>query len=493
MNEINMADILIVSPFLALFLASLIPITVKVLRGNVEQPPLATLTQGLGGFLGACILLLTVFVLVGKKDSPTAFAGALVLDGLTVSVGILALLVGAGALLLMHDNPATRGNQFSELVFLTMNSVLGMLVLVSAVDLLIIYIGLEVMSLCLYMMIAISNEQKLSKEAAIKYFILGGLASAIFLYGVSFLFGTMGSSSLQALVELTPELIVSSRLFLFGMILLIVGFAFKVSLAPFHAWTPDVYEGSPTPLTALMATASKAVAFAAILRVVAANSLVESENLLEVVQWLAVITMLVGNLAALVQRNMKRMLAYSSIAHSGYLMVGIVAAGVSDQMAYGASGVIYYLVGYSVMTLGALAIVALFERTENTVVTIDSLAGLAKRNPGSALCFTIFLLSLAGIPPTVGFFGKFYIFSAAIGEGLIWLALWGVINSVIGVYYYLRPIVYMYMKEEEPGTEYFQLPGFTATRVAIAVCLVSVLILGIIAGPVFKIIEGSIL
>jgi len=493
MSPIGLADILIVSPFIALFLASLIPVTVKVLRGNVEQPAVATLTQGLGGFLGACILLLTVFVLIGKRDSPTAFADVLVLDGLTLCVGLLSLLVGAGALLLMHDNPSTFGNQFSELVFLTMNAVLGMLVLVSAVDLLIVYIGLETMSLSLYMMIAISNEGKLSKEAALKYFVLGGLASAILLYGISFLFGTMGSTSLRALVEMTPQLVGTSKIFLFGMILVLVGFAFKVSLAPFHAWTPDVYEGAPTPHTGLMATAAKAVAFAAILRIVAANSLVESENLLDFLQWLAVGTMLVGNLAALMQRSLKRIVAYSSIAHSGYLMVGIIAAGVSDQMTYAASGVIYYLIGYSVMTLGMIGVICLFERNEDTVVTVESLAGLASRNPGSAICLTIFLLSLAGIPPSVGFFGKFYIFSSAIGEGLIWLALWGVLNSVIAAYYYLKPIVYMFMKEPEPGYDVAVLPSLTATRVAIGICLFCVIALGIIAGPVFKVIESAIL
>lgn len=492
MTPIGLGDILIVSPFIALFLASLIPITAKVLRGNVEQPPIATLTQGLGGFLGACILLLTVFVLIGRRESPTAFAEVLVLDGLTLCIGLLALLVGAGALLLMHDNPATSGSQFSELVFLTMNAVLGMLVLVSAVDLLVVYIGLETMSLSLYMMIAISKEGKLSKEAALKYFILGGFASAILLYGVSFLFGTMGSTSLRALVEMTPQLVGTSRLFLFGMTLLLVGFAFKISLAPFHAWTPDVYEGSPTPHTGLMATAAKAVGFAAILRVVAANSLVESENLLDFIQWIAVITMIVGNTAALLQRSLKRIIAYSSIAHSGYLMVGIIAAGVSDQMTYAATGVIFYLIGYSAMTLGAVAIICIFEKNENTVVTVESLSGFAKRNPGSALCLTVFLLSLAGIPPAVGFFGKFYIISAAIGEGLIWLALWAMLSSVIGVYYYLKPIVYMYMREPE-GEDTDRLPVFTATRVAIAICVFCVVVLGIIAGPVFKVIESSIL
>jgi len=488
-TQIGLADVLSISPLIALFLASLIPITMKVLRGNVEQPPLATLIQGLGGIVAAFILLLTVYVLIGNKSNPTAFANALVLDGVTLCVGSLSLLIGAGALLLMYDNPATRGEQFSELVFLSLSAMSGMLILLAAVDLLVVFIGLETLSLALYMMIAISHEQKLSKEAALKYFILGGFASAIFLYGVAFIFGTVGSTYIPQLLASTGELISNSRLFLFGISMVIIGFCFKVSIAPFHAWTPDVYQGAPTPHSAFMATAVKAVSFAALLRIIASKALVGSENLFDFLQWLAVITMIVGNVAALLQKNFKRMLAYSSIAHSGYLMVGIITTGVSEKMGFGASGVIFYLLAYSLMTLGAFAIVCVMERDENHSINVADLAGYARKRPWMAFCLTTLMLSLAGIPPTIGFFGKFYLFTAAIGEGLIWLAVWGVLNSVMSVAYYLRPIVVMYMHDGD--AEDAGLP-LIATRSAILISSALVLFLGLFSGPIFAFIEKAV-
>lgn len=483
-SNIGIGDILLVSPMIMLFLASIIPITIKVLRGNNEQSPSATLIQGLGGILAAVVLLLVV-----SGSGATAFSNALVFDGLTKWMGLIALLAAAGALLLMYDSPSTTGEQFSELVFLTLSSVIGMMILVSAMDLLMVFIGLETMSLALYLMIAMSHEQKLSKEAALKYFILGSFASAIFLYGIAFVFGSVGSTYIPVVVEKTAELIGSSRVFVFGITMLILGFCFKVSIVPFHAWTPDVYQGAPTPHTAYMATAVKAVSFAAFLRIIATKSLVGSENLFDFLQWLAVITMLVGNVAAILQNNFKRMLAYSSIAHSGYLLVGVITTGVSDNMSFAASGVIFYLAAYSLMTLGAFAVVALMEKSENTSVNVDDLAGYAKRKPLMAFCLTVFLLSLAGIPPTVGFFGKFYIFSSAIGEGLIWLAIWGVLNSVISVYYYLRPIIVMYMQDGEVEEAPFSM---VATRTAVIVSAILVVFLGLVSGPIFEMVEKAL-
>ncbi len=487
--NIGIADLIRVSPMIVLFLASLIPITIKVLRGNREQSSEATLFQGLGGLAAAAILQMTVYMAVSDSPNPMVFSNALVIDGVSFWVGIIALIASAISLILMHDNPATNGEQFSELVFLTLSSALGMLILVAAADLLVLFIGLETMSLALYLMIAMSHEQKLSKEAAFKYFILGSFASALFLYGVSFLFGTVGSTYIPEIIQHTGQLISSNRLFLIGIVLVILGFCFKVSIAPFHAWTPDVYQGAPTPHAALMATAVKAVSFAAFLRIITTKSLVGSENLFTILQWLAVLTMILGNVAAIIQNNFKRMLAYSSIAHSGYILVGIITVGVSERTSFGASGVIFYLVGYSLMTLGAFAIVSLFEKDENSKIQIDDLAGYAKRHPVMAFCLTIFLLSLAGVPPTIGFFGKFYLFTSAIGEGLIWLALWGVLNSVISAYYYLRPIVVMYMKEgdiEDAGSI------MNPTRVAILVSAVFVVLLGIFSGPIYSIVEKAL-
>jgi NADH-quinone oxidoreductase subunit N len=489
-THIGLIDIVRISPMIVLFLASLVPITIKVLRGNVEQSAEATLFQGLGGLIAAAILQLTVYIAVADSPNPTIFNNALVIDGVSFWVGMIATLASAIALLMMYENPATTGSQFSELVFLTLSSVLGMLILVSASDLLVLFIGLETMSLALYLMIAMSHEQKLSKEASFKYFVLGSFASALFLYGVSFLFGTTGSTFIPEIVQQTGVLISTNRLFLIGICLVTLGFCFKISIAPFHMWTPDVYQGAPTPHSALMATAVKAVSVAAFMRFITTKSLVGSESLLTFLQWLAVITMIVGNVAAIVQSNFKRMLAYSSIAHSGYLLVGIITVGVSDRHSFGASGVIFYLVGYSLMTLGAFAIVTLFEKDENSKIQIEDLAGYARKRPLMSFCLTIFLLSLAGIPPTIGFFGKFYLFTSAVSEGLIWLAVWGVLNSVISVYYYLRPIVVMYMKEGEAEESLLEMNG---TRAAILITAILVVLLGIFSGPIFSVVERALI
>jgi NADH-quinone oxidoreductase subunit N len=481
--SIGFPDLLLISPMISLFLASLIPITIKVIRGNIEQAPVATLVQGLGGVFSALVFLMMV-----SGSGATAFSNALVFDGLTTWLGGISLLSAAGALVLMYENPSTTGSQFSELTFLALSSVIGMLILISAVDLLVIFIGLETMSLSLYLMIGMSHEQRLAKEAAVKYFILGSFASAIFLYGIAMIFGTVGTTYVPSVIEKTADLISSSRMFIFGITLLTIGFCFKVSIAPFHAWTPDVYQGSPTPHSAFMATAVKTASFAAFLRIISTRSLIGSENLFDFLQWLAVITMIVGNVAAILQNNFKRMLAYSSIAHSGYLLVGVITTGISDKMTFGVSSVIFYLLGYSLMTLGAFAIVSLFEKNENTSLDVEDLAGFSRKRPVMALCLTVLLLSLAGIPPTIGFFGKFYLFTAAIGEGLVWLAFWGVLNSVISAYYYLRPIVVMYMKEGDAD----QAPlSYNATKIAIVTSAVLVIILGLASGPLFSVVEKA--
>ncbi len=483
-NTFGLSDVLLISPLIALFIFSLIPITIKVLRGNVEQSPAATTIEALIGLTLAAGLL----IVFGGSEK-TAFSGQLVFDGLTQWMGLIAVAAAAGGLILMYENPATRGSQFSELVFLAMNSIVGMLILVSAVDLLIIFIGLELMSLSLYLMIAMSHEQKISKEAAIKYFVLGSFASAIFLYGISFIFGTAGTVNLLDLMDNSANLMATNKLFIFGITFVVIGFCFKVSIAPFHAWTPDVYQGAPTPLTSFMATAVKTASFAAFLRVLATKPLLGSQNLFDVLQWLAVITMTVGNIAALIQSNLKRTLAYSSISHSGYLLVGLICAGVSQNSAFGAGSVIFYLIGYALMTTGAFAIVSLMEKNENSVIQVENLAGFAKKQPLLAFCFTIFLLSLAGLPPTLGFFGKLYLFSAAVNEGLVWLALWGVLNSVLSVYYYLRPIVMMYMRD---GDCDIADDHSYATIIMIVVAAALILILGLASGPIFKMIERSL-
>lgn len=482
--NVGITDILLISPMIVLFLASLLPITAKVLRGNKEQHPLVTLTQALIGIIVAMGLML-----IFGGGSQTAFYNTLIFDGVTQWMSLIALMSAAAAMVMMYENKATSGNQFSEMIFLSLSSVIGMIILTCAVDLITVFVGLELMSLPLYLMIAMSHEQKLSKEAAIKYFVLGSFASAIFLYGIALVFGATGTINVLDLMDSAVALMKSNKIFLFGISFLVIGFCFKVSIAPMHAWTPDVYQGAPTPLSSFMATAVKVVSFAAFLRLIATKSLIGSPNLFDVLQWLAVITMIVGNVAAIIQNNFKRMLAYSSIAHSGYLLIGVITAGVSEGSAFAASSVIFYLFSYALMTLGCFALVSMIEKTEGSSIGVDELGGFAKNQPLLALCLTIFLLSLAGLPPTLGFFGKFYLFSAAMSEGLVWLGFWGVINSVISVYYYLRPIVMMYMKDGDSDIADHSL---YATTITIFISAIFVIGLGLVSGPIFQAVEKSL-
>jgi NADH-quinone oxidoreductase subunit N len=486
--EINLGleDLLRVAPLIVLFLTSLIPITIKVLRGNKEPNALVALAVGVVGIVTSAMLM---WIFAGQGQM--AFAKALIFDGLAFWVGSVALIVTLGALVLAYESPATNKNLFSEYVFLLLSSALGMLVLISALDLLVVFIGLEIMSLSLYLLIAMGNEEKLSKESAFKYFLLGSFASAIMLYGVAFIYGTAGTTYVSDIIQKVPDLLTTSRLFLIGVALIIIGFCFKVSIVPFHAWTPDVYHGAPTPLSAYMATAVKLGSMAAFLRFVSIKSLGYSENLLDLVQWLAVLTMIIGNVAAIRQESVKRMLAYSSVAHSGYILVGILSSSISAQGAFAASGVVFYLISYAIMTFGAFAVVNIFETSENTQLTVDDMAGFAKRRPMLAFCLTLFLLSLAGIPPTVGFFGKFYLFSAALSEGRLWAVLWGVINSVISVYYYLRPIVLMYMHESQKEEDAER--NIPATEIAIVVSMILVIGLGLASDYLFRAVENSLL
>ena len=482
----NILDLLIVSPALVLFLASIMPLTIKVLRGNREQNPVATLVWAFIGLVAAAGLAIST-----SGIEQMAFGGALIFDGVSTWSTLIIILITGFSLLMAKENPATCNHQFSEFVFLLLNAAAGMILLAWSNDLIVTFISVEIMSLCLYILIALSQEERLSKEAAFKYFILGSFGSAIFLYGIAFIFGVGGTTYLNEITNFGADLISTNRLFLIGIVLTIVGFCFKVGLAPFHAWSPDVYEGSPTPLTGFMAAGVKVVVFAALLRLFSTQILtgVRAFDVAVILQWIAVASMLLGNIAALLQTSLKRMLAYSSISHSGYAVIGVIAAGLGGEDLLGASGTVFYIFAYTIVTLGTFGFVCLFEKRENTMLMIDDLRGLASRSPWLALSMTVLLLSLAGIPPTVGFFAKFFIFSAAIKQGLIWLAIWGVINSVISVYYYLRPIVYMYMFD---GPASDVLEDRQMTQFSVAIMAGIVVIVGVMADPFYQFVVRSV-
>jgi NADH-quinone oxidoreductase subunit N len=491
MNGDILQDLVVVLPMTVLFFISLIPIMIKVARGNREPSPGITLIYSFIGLVAAFGL---TAAMIGTQRS--AFSQAIVFDGVSAWSSCLVYLISAVGLMLSFDHVATRGKQFAEFCFLLISSAIGMVILIMSNDLIVTFIGIEMMSLCLYILVAMSKEDTLSKEAAFKYFVLGSFASAVFLYGIALIYGTAHTTyftsnvpNVPGITEQIKTLITTNRIFTAGLGMVIVGFAFKVALFPFHAWAPDVYQGAPTPVTAFMATAVKAATFVAFLRLFHSEGLIQSQNLMTVLTWIAVLTMLIGNVAAIMQNNFKRVLAYSSVAHSGYAMVGLIAAGFGNDFNTGASSLLFYLFSYAFMTMGSFALVALFERNENTVLNVSDLKGLARKYPILALSLTVLMLSLAGIPPTLGFFGKFYVFSAAIEQDMYWLAFWGVINSVISVVYYLRPVVMMYMSEEE-GSEI--MTTHLMTRLTVIGSAVVIVALGIYSSKAISAVQSVI-
>lgn len=479
-------DVLLVMPAVALFLSSLVPLAIKVLSGNNEPNSFATLCYGMAGVIAAA-----GWILSGSGMVQQAFDGALIFDGTSTLVGLIIVFVTALGLVFSRENFSTNSQLYSEFVFLMLNAAAGMLLVTWSQDLMFFFVGVELLSLCLYVMIAISAEGRVSKEAAFKYFVLGSFASAILLYGIALIFGTVGSTSFSEIAGQAAQLMSTSRLFLVGLAFVVLGIGFKVSIFPMHAWTPDVYQGAPTPVTAFMATGVKAAVFVILLRLIKTDAFSsdQASRLIDVLQWLAALTMLTGNIAAIMQNNLKRMLAYSSIAHSGYIMVGLIVAAVSGDDLLGSSSVIFYLVGYTVMTLGAFGIISILERDEDSSVSVDDLKGLAKRSPWLAACMSLFLLSMAGIPPLVGFFAKFFIFAAAIKAGFLWLAIWGVVSSVVSVYFYLRPIVQMYMREEEGvsvSAERYLSSG------AVSFSAVMVVVFGLAASPLYQAVLSAL-
>jgi len=372
-------------------------------------------------------------------------AFALFFDAVVCVMTALVLLLSAGYV-------RRRGIEAGEYYILILFAAVGMMLMASALDLLVVFLGLELMSLSLYVLAGFFRTRVEGNESALKYFLLGAFASGFFVYGMALLYGATGTTSLERLAaHLRAPTPVADLLVLAGLGLLLVGFGFKMSAVPFHQWAPDVYEGAPTAVAALIATGSKAAAVAALVRVLVAMRVLEP-NWVTLFWLLAALTMTVGNVIALAQGNLKRMLAYSSVAHVGYMLVGLTVGSGA-----GATAVLYYLVVYSFATIGAFGVILLLERADAPpegrgrpeAVDLAAYGGLATRHPGLALTLAVFMLSLIGMPPTAGFLGKFYLFSAAVQGGFVWLAVIAVLNSVVAAYYYLRLIVFMYMRDPE--------------------------------------------
>jgi NADH-quinone oxidoreductase subunit N len=440
-------------------------------KGN-RAPSAALSLLGLAGALASVIV-----IALGPGRGAT-LGGSLSADdfslffhGLILGIGVVAVLLSPGYV---------RATRFDggEYYALMMFSIVGMLGLASSLELLSLFVALEIMSVAIYAMAGLQRDRVESQEAAVKYFITGAFSSAFFLYGVALLYGASGSTTL-------PEIAAAIRgvpagapgLALLGVGFLLVGFGFKVASVPFHMWAPDVYEGAPTTVTALMSAGVKAAAFAAFLRVFLQAVPMMAGEWQPAVSVLAIVTMVIGNLGALAQTNVKRMLAYSSVAHAGYILTAAVAA-----PGAGTEAILFYLVAYAAVNLGGFGALAALSRHDREPLSLDDVAGLAERRPLVAAAMAVFLVSLTGIPVTAGFVGKFHLFNAAVGAGYVNLAVIGMLMSVVSAYYYLRVVVAMYMRD--PVGEDVWAPVGVGATAALVFTVVVVLVLGVYPGPV---------
>jgi len=467
-------------------LAAMIPVAILTVGALVLLLSEVFLTSDRRGYQAGLTVATAAIAAIAAMAVPPAgriFGGQAVVDAF--SVFITVTVCGGLALTTLVGAPwlAARGAERGEFYALTLFAATGMSLLGSASDLLVAFIAIEVMSLSTYSLAAWMRRGRKPAEAAFKYFLLGAFSSALFIYGSALVYGATGSTLFSAIPRGSGPLVAV------GIGLVGAGLAFKVAAVPFHLWTPDVYEGAPTPVTAFMAAGVKTAAFAVLARVLVTvwGGAALASSFGGVVAVLAILTMLFGNLLALPQRSVKRMLAYSSIAHAGYLLVGVVAAGAAGARESALSSVLFYLAAYTATVIGAFAVVGALERRgapgeeHEDSWDLSRLAGLAKRRPGLAFAMTIFMLSLAGVPPTAGFIGKLLVFKAAIGAQAYGLAIIGVLTSALGAYYYLRVVVYMYMRAPEGEEEATLSPSLT---VALAASALAVVVLGIGPEPV---------
>ncbi len=409
----------------------------------------------------------------------SAFYNTIRVDTFSVFFHFVILLVALVVVLISFEYLEVQRMRSGEYYGLILFGAVGMMLMSAAVELVLIFIALEISSISTYILAGMRRRAAESAEASLKYFLLGSFATAFFLYGVALIFGATGTTNVYGIARYLQGQ--PSVLAYLAVGLMFVGLGFKVASAPFHVWTPDVYEGSPAPVVGLMSTGPKAAAFAVLLRVLFATG---APGWFWMVWISAALSMTLGNIGALVQQNIKRLLAYSSIAHAGYLLVAFAAA---KQV--GISAAIFYAASYAAMNVGAFAVVSHFASGGEKYVTLDDYSGLGRRSPLLAAILTIFLLSLIGIPVTGGFFAKFYVFSAALQSNLVGLTIIGVINSAIAAYYYLRVIVYMYMREERVGAPVARIPA--GLGIGLAISLIATIYLGVLPGRVLDLAMHS--
>jgi NADH-quinone oxidoreductase subunit N len=467
-----------VIPILCVTLAGLVVLLAEAFRGRGEKMPIGGLAIiGLIGAGAASILL---------WDSRAESFGAVTADNfalfnnlIIVTVGILTVIFSSQTI---YRDRLPAGEYYAIMLF----AIVGMMLMGQATDLLVIFLALETMSIAVYILTGLRRDQQQSTEGAFKYFLLGAFASSFFLYGIAFLYGVTGTTNIERLsTAIAAQSMSGNPMILLGIGLLIVGFAFKIAAVPFHMWSPDAYEGAPAVVTGFMSTGVKAAAVVAFVRVFLKGLDPMIADWAPVLWWIAAATMIVGTVVGVAQTSLKRMLAYSSIAHGGYLLAGIVAG--NDV---GKASILFYLAAYALTNLGAFGVIALLGSRERANDDLRDYAGLWHSHPALATLMTFFLLSLGGFPPTAGFIAKWYVFSAAIGSGYYGLAIIGVLSSVVSVFFYLRIVVMMYMTERDARPVP---PPITAVAMGgLVLAMLGVLYLGVLPSRLIDLAQASI-
>jgi NADH-quinone oxidoreductase subunit N len=438
--------------------------------------------KGITAFLAALGLALALGSTLSQLGlSQTSFNGMVVLDSFSTFVNALLLITGLLGIALAYDYIRRLGLERGEYYVLLLFSIAGMMLMAQAADLITVFLALELLSIPLYVLAAFARPRQESEEAGLKYFLLGAFSTGFVVYGIALVFGATGSTSLRAIVEVAAARTANPLLLTIGAALILVGLSFKVAAVPFHMWTPDVYQGAPSAVTGFMAAGAKIAGFAALLRVFALAFPSLASDLTPILAVISALTMIVGNLVAISQTNIKRLLAYSSIAHAGYILMAFVPYGQRGVVATSVAAGLFYLVSYTLTNFGAWAVVIALETQEGKGLEISDYAGLGRKHPRLAAAMAVFMLSLTGIPPTLGFVGKFYLFRAAIEGQFYLLAVIGVVTSLISAYYYLRVVVTMYMREGDPETT--SEPWLNLTW---AVAAILTIVIGLAPAPLFE-------
>ena len=482
MEFISLTDLTPIIPEIIVLLTACTVLLVDLFAAKKNR----SLTLAITTIIGLLLAMYSETLLHGKDI--TGFYGTVVADDFSIIFEFIYMSVAIITVFVSRHYIAENEMNFGEYYVLLLTAVSGMMFMTSGLDLLVIFIGLEIMSISSYILVGMKRKVARANEAALKYLLLGAFSTGFLLYGISLLYGATGSTLLPTIISEIQQNGSGNPLVIVGMALVVVAMSFKIAIVPFHMWTPDVYTGAPTPVTGFLSGAAKAAGFAVFIRVLMTGIPLEGANWENILWLLAVLTMTVGNVMALRQNEVKRMLAYSSIAHAGYVLVAVVVGSTSAI-----SGVIFYSCAYALMGTGAFGILTIRD-AGRIPRTFDDLAGYGKRNPTLALLMSLFIFSLVGLPLTGGFIGKFQIFSAALQAGWIWLTVIAILNSALSVYYYLRVVMFMYMREGalpvgsvvSNNTSGFAMTGLLVTALA-------VLYLGVFPDSILELASLSIL